>query len=41
MEYHWSPEAYLARTYSYLDPSLDAAGRAARQEALGGRESSR
>ena len=34
MEYHWSPEPYLARGYSYLNPGLDAAGRAAQQAAL-------
>ncbi len=28
MEYHWSPEAYLARSYSLLNPSLDERGRA-------------
>jgi transcriptional regulator GlxA family with amidase domain len=27
MEYHWTPEAYLARTYSLFNPSLDAKGR--------------
>jgi len=36
MEYHWSPEPYLARGYSYLNPGLDAAGRAAQQAALVG-----
>jgi transcriptional regulator GlxA family with amidase domain len=41
MEYHWSPEAYLARTYSYLNPGLDAAGRAAQPAAIGGAESAR
>lgn len=25
MEYHWSPEAYLARSYSYLNPGLGRA----------------
>lgn len=29
MEYHWTPEPYLARTYPYLNPSTDDAGRAA------------
>jgi transcriptional regulator GlxA family with amidase domain len=28
MEYHWSPEAYLAQSYSFLNPSLNDAGRA-------------
>jgi len=28
MEYHWAPEAYLAQTYSLLNPSLDDRGRA-------------
>jgi transcriptional regulator GlxA family with amidase domain len=28
MEYHWSPEAYLAQKYSLLNPSLDDRGRA-------------
>ena len=27
MEYHWSPEAFLATGYSYLNPSTDARGR--------------
>ena len=27
MEYHWTPEAYLALSYSYFNPSLDAHGR--------------
>jgi transcriptional regulator GlxA family with amidase domain len=27
MEYHWTPEAYLATAYSYLNPSTDEAGR--------------
>jgi transcriptional regulator GlxA family with amidase domain len=34
MEYHWTPEPYLAKAYSYLNPSLDEAGRAAQQEKL-------
>ena len=34
MEYHWSPESYLARSYSYLNPGLDDASRAAQQAAL-------
>ncbi len=29
MEYHWTPEPYLAQGYSYLNPSLDAVGREA------------
>ena len=28
MEYHWTPEAYLAQKYSLLNPSLDDRGRA-------------
>ena len=28
MEYHWSPESYLATKYSYLNPSTDDTGRA-------------
>ncbi len=28
MEYHWSPDAFLARDYTYLNPSTDARGRA-------------
>lgn len=28
MEYHWTPESYLAQTYSLLNPSLDERGRA-------------
>lgn len=31
MEYHWTPEPYLAQGYTYLNPSLDAAGRAEQQ----------
>jgi transcriptional regulator GlxA family with amidase domain len=27
MEYHWSPEAYLARSYSYLHPGLEGKDR--------------
>ena len=27
MEYHWSPEAFLATGYAYLNPSTDARGR--------------
>ena len=27
MEYHWTPEAYLAKNYSYLNPSTDDRGR--------------
>ena len=34
MEYHWSPEPYLARAYPILNPSLDEAGRAAQQADL-------
>jgi transcriptional regulator GlxA family with amidase domain len=28
MEYHWTPEPYLARSYAYLNPSTDDRGRA-------------
>src|SRR5712692_5399790 len=28
MEYHWAPEAYLAQSYSLLNPGLDERGRA-------------
>ena len=28
MEYHWTPEPYLARAYPYLNPSADDRGRA-------------
>jgi putative intracellular protease/amidase len=28
MEYHWTPEPYLARSYAYLNPSTDERGRA-------------
>jgi putative intracellular protease/amidase len=31
MEYHWTPEAYLAASYPYLNPSLDEHGRALQQ----------
>jgi putative intracellular protease/amidase len=34
MEYHWTPEPYLAQDYAYLNPSLDAVGRAAQQAEL-------
>jgi putative intracellular protease/amidase len=27
MEYHWTPDAFLARDYAYLNPSSDARGR--------------
>src|SRR5436305_11754024 len=27
MEYHWTPEAYLATKYAYLNPSTNEAGR--------------
>ncbi len=27
MEYHWTPEPYLARAYQYLNPSTDETGR--------------
>jgi transcriptional regulator GlxA family with amidase domain len=31
MEYHWTPEAYLAAAYPYLNPSLDEYGRELQQ----------
>jgi putative intracellular protease/amidase len=31
MEYHWTPEAYLSSSYSYLNPSFDDHGRALQQ----------
>jgi len=34
MEYHWTPEPYLSTAYSYLNPTLDAAGRAIQQITL-------
>jgi putative intracellular protease/amidase len=34
MEYHWTPEAYLASSYPYLNPSLDEHGRALQQAAI-------
>ncbi|TMA28519.1 MAG: hypothetical protein E6J78_06185 [Deltaproteobacteria bacterium] len=34
MEYHWTPEPYLAQNYPLLDPRLDARGRAAQQAGL-------
>jgi transcriptional regulator GlxA family with amidase domain len=34
MEYHWTPEPYLAQRYAYLNPTLDDAGRAMQQAAL-------
>ena len=34
MEYHWTPEPYLAQRYPYLNPSLDDAGRAEQQAEL-------
>jgi transcriptional regulator GlxA family with amidase domain len=34
MEYHWTPEPYLATGYSYLNPTLDANGRAFQQVSL-------
>ena len=34
MEYHWTPEPYLAQRYAYLNPGLDDAGRAMQQAAL-------
>lgn len=34
MEYHWTPEPYLAQRYAYLNPTLDDAGRAMQQASL-------
>ncbi|HYV19655.1 MAG TPA: DJ-1/PfpI family protein [Verrucomicrobiae bacterium] len=34
MEYHWTPEPYLATGYMYLNPTLDANGRAMQQVSL-------
>jgi putative intracellular protease/amidase len=34
MEYHWTPEPYLAKAYPYLNPGLDTAGRAEQQAEL-------
>jgi transcriptional regulator GlxA family with amidase domain len=34
MEYHWTPESYLAQRYSYLNPSLDEDGRRLQQAEL-------
>jgi putative intracellular protease/amidase len=34
MEYHWTPEPYLATTYTSLNPSLDERGREMQQGAL-------
>jgi transcriptional regulator GlxA family with amidase domain len=34
MEYHWTPEPYLAVNYPLLNPSLDDTGRAAQQAEL-------
>ncbi|MBP7149833.1 MAG: DJ-1/PfpI family protein, partial [Acidobacteria bacterium] len=34
MEYHWSPEAYLARTYTLLNPSVDERGRRFQQASI-------
>jgi transcriptional regulator GlxA family with amidase domain len=34
MEYHWTPEPYLASRYSQLNPSLDANGRAMQQAGI-------
>ncbi|MET0594703.1 MAG: DJ-1/PfpI family protein [Polyangiaceae bacterium] len=34
MEYHWTPEAYLATAYPYLNPSLDEHGRALQQASV-------
>lgn len=34
MEYHWTPEPWLARGYTHLNPSLDERGRAHQQAGL-------
>jgi len=34
MEYHWTPEPYLAKGYSFLNPSLDEQGRALQRAEL-------
>jgi len=34
MEYHWTPEPWLAKDYAYLNPSLDDRGRALQQAEL-------
>jgi len=34
MEYHWTPEAYLAASYPYLNPSLDEHGRELQQASI-------
>jgi transcriptional regulator GlxA family with amidase domain len=34
MEYHWTPESYLAQRYSYLNPSLDEHGRELQQATI-------
>jgi transcriptional regulator GlxA family with amidase domain len=34
MEYHWTPEPYLSTGYSWLNPTLDASGRAMQQITL-------
>ncbi len=34
MEYHWAPEAYLAQTYSLLNPTLDERGQATQRAGM-------
>ncbi|HYC89825.1 MAG TPA: DJ-1/PfpI family protein [Thermoanaerobaculia bacterium] len=34
MEYHWTPESYLARAYQYLNPSTDERGRLVQSASL-------
>jgi transcriptional regulator GlxA family with amidase domain len=34
MEYHWTPEPYLAQRYAYLNPTLDDNGRAMQQASI-------
>jgi transcriptional regulator GlxA family with amidase domain len=36
MEYHWTPEPYLAQGYPWLNPSLDEEGRVAQRSELSG-----
>jgi transcriptional regulator GlxA family with amidase domain len=38
MEYHWTPESYLARSYQYLNPSTDDRGRLLQTASMRGEE---
>lgn len=40
MEYHWTPESYLARAYQYLNPSTDERGRLLQTAAMRAEEKS-